>query len=202
MMDLGGRPLLSHVLDRCKSIRGIEPWIILAVPKADQKHIALGLWGSTASLGAGPLKNVVMFSPELPENDVLGRYVAAAKFAEADAVVRVTADCPVLSPEASSLVVARYLAGDVEYCSNVGKENGWPDGWDTEVVSTKVLEHMDRLVTDPFHREHVTTWLRMSPHSFRIANVRSPVDRSAEKLSVDTEADLLRVREIIERKAA
>lgn len=202
LLPIGGRPLLAHVLERVKQIRGIEPWVVVAVPRMDHERIALALWESTGSFGTGPMKNVVMFSTAIPESDVLGRYMAAAKFADADAVVRITADCPALSPDASSLVVSRYRIGDVDYASNVSVENRWPDGWDTEVVSTATLAHMDATITDPYHREHVTTWLRMSAHDFRVANVKSPVDRSREKYSVDDEADLSRVRELLERKAA
>ena len=201
LLPIDGRPLLAHVLERVKQIQGIDPWVVLAVPRMDHERIAraLSIYGS---LGTGALKNVVIFSTGIAENDVLARYAAAARFAEADAVLRATADCPLLSPGASSLVVARFLRGDVDYASNVGIENGWPDGWDTEVVSSEVLRHMNATITDPYHREHVTTWLRMTAHDFRVANVKSPVDRSREKWSVDSADDLARVRELLERKAA
>ena len=202
LMPIDGRPLLAHVLERVKLIRGIDPWVILAVPRIDRERIRLALWKDRSAFGSGGLSRVVMFSPTISEDDVLLRYVMAARFARADALARITADCPLLSPDASSLVVDRYLDGDVDYASNVGPANGWPDGWDTEVISVKALEHMNEIITDPFHREHVTTWLRMSTHSFRVADVRSPGDRSGEKWSVDSLEDLERVRAIVERKVA
>ena len=194
LMDIAGRPLLAHVLARAKGIRGVDPWVVLAVPASDRAAISHALWGSVSHLGCGDLQKVLVFSCRASEGDVLGRYVAAARWAQADAVVRITADCPLLSAEASSLVVERFMVGDVDYASNVGPRNGWPDGWDTEVISAQTLEYLDRTVLAAFHREHVTTWLRSSAGQFRIADVRSPVDRSSEKLSVDTLDDLERVR--------
>ncbi|MCR4338945.1 MAG: hypothetical protein NUW01_03555 [Gemmatimonadaceae bacterium] len=202
LMGVAGRPLLAHVVTRARQIRGVSPWVVIAVPEPDVYEIANALWHSSARLGSGPFRNVVIFGSSRPDGDVLGRYVDAATFIDASAVVRITSDCPMLSPGASSLVVARFLQGDVGYCSNVGVENGWPDGWDTEVVSWDVLRHMDSTITDPYHREHVTTWLRMTAHDFRVANVKSPVDRSREKWSVDCEEDLAKVRELLERRAA
>ncbi len=202
LMPVDGRPLLSHVIERAKQIRDVDPWVIVAVPRPDMPDITEALWQSHSRLGSGRMRNVVVYAPVAHEDDVLHRYVLAARFAAADAVVRITADCPLLSPEVASLVVERFRRGDVDYASNVGVENGWPDGWDTEVVNVDALEYMDRTLTDPRWREHVTNFLRESAHSFRVANVKSPVDRSREKWSVDSIADLARVRDFLEREAA
>ena len=103
-------------------------------------------------------------------DDVLGRYWTAAAASGADAVIRVTGDCPLLDPAISSLVVRRFLEGDVDYVSNTQPPT-FPDGYDTEVMSVQSLESAWREAVDRFEREHVTPFIWRRRDRFRMANV-------------------------------
>ena len=69
-------------------------------------------------------------------DDVLDRFHAALAAHPADAVVRITADCPLLDPEVSGRVVREYRrrADELDYVSNVHPPT-YPDGLDTEVIA-------------------------------------------------------------------
>jgi len=131
------------------------------------------------------------------EADVLDRFCLAARVMKADAVLRVTADCPLLDPAVSGRVLAEYLRRwpSVDYVSNVHPPT-YPDGLDTEVVSVEALETAAREARWPSDREHVTPYLWRQPERFRLVNVTHEHDLSEHRWTVDTEADLRFVREV------
>lgn len=92
------------------------------------------------------------------ENDVLDRFYHAAKIAEADIVVRVTSDCPLIDSELIDEVISYYKKKNVDYVSITLKEQ-FPDGVDCEVFSFKVLERAWSEAKLQFEREHVTPYI-------------------------------------------
>ena len=126
---------------------------------------------------------------------MLDRYLTAVSATEADVVVRVTADCPFLSPLVSSSVVTAYARGNADYASNT-LERTYPRGLDTEVVSAEALRTAGREATDPAEREHVTPFVWRRPDRFALRSVRATTDRSWLRWTVDVEEDLELVREI------
>jgi spore coat polysaccharide biosynthesis protein SpsF (cytidylyltransferase family) len=132
------------------------------------------------------------------EADVLDRYYRAALAFSADAVVRITGDCPLLDPLVSGRVVARFLEGGLEYATNCHPPT-FPDGLDTEIVAVDALERAWRHATIASDREHVTPYIWKRPGEFRQANVASAVNLSASRWTVDDERDLRFVREVYAR---
>ncbi len=121
------------------------------------------------------------------ENDVLDRFYQAATLAQADIVIRITGDCPLIDAALVDQVVARYLAGDVDYVSNCVPAS-FPDGLDTEVFSMVALSTAWQQADKTFDREHVTPYLRDSG-LFRQASVMAEQDYSAERWTVDEPTD-------------
>lgn len=121
------------------------------------------------------------------ENDVLDRYLQAAKAASADIVVRITGDCPLIDPILVDEVIRRFKAGGVDYNSNISPPS-YPDGLDTEVFTFAALERAAREANEAFHREHVTPYLREAGQ-FRQAQMQNDEDLSALRWTVDEPAD-------------
>ena len=131
------------------------------------------------------------------EHDVLGRYAGAAREAEADAIVRVTSDCPLIDPGEVDAVIAA-LTPDVDYAANI-LERRLPRGLDTEALWRDTLERMDRLATSRPAREHVTWFCHSErPDLFVLRSVERPFDAADLRWTVDTEADLELVRRLYE----
>ena len=125
------------------------------------------------------------------ENDVLSRYVGAAKESRADVVIRITSDCPLLDPAESSRVVETIRASrDVDYASNV-LERRLPRGLDTEGVAVPCLEAAMAEAIDPADREHVTRFVVRHPARFRQVGVSSTraADLSSHRWTLDTPDD-------------
>jgi len=179
LADIAGRPMLAHVVERAAAIPGVDGVVLATTTLARDDRLAD--WARTAGLPC------VRGS----EDDVLDRFHDVLARHPADAVVRVTPDCPLLDPEVSGRVVAewRRRPHELDYASNVHPPT-FPDGLDTEVVAREALERAWREARQPSDREHVTPFVWRQPDRFRLAGVCHADDLSALRWTVDTAADL------------
>jgi glutamate-1-semialdehyde 2,1-aminomutase len=129
------------------------------------------------------------------ENDVLQRYVDAAKEANADVVIRITGDCPFVDPQLIDDMLEDFFATNVDYMSNTDPPT-FPDGFDIEIFRANALFRSSEMATTPFEREHVTPCLRSNP-LFSHKNKAAVVDSSHLRLTVDEQRDLDVIRGIV-----
>jgi len=129
------------------------------------------------------------------EDDVLGRYAEAAAVFEADAVARMTMDCPLIDPTIIDQVIEAYQVGSYDFVAN-NLERSFPHGLDLEVFSRETLDITDREATEAFDREHVSPFVRAHPYRFRLTNVRSSRDLGHYRWTVDYVEDLELVRSV------
>lgn len=128
-------------------------------------------------------------------DDVLGRFITVIDEFSPDAVVRLTADCPLASPSVVDQVVAAFDDSTTDYVSNTLRPT-WPDGVDVEVVRASALRWVADNSEDPHEHEHVTLGVYRRPEQFRCVNVVGDVDLSALRWTVDNADDLAFVREV------
>ena len=190
MADLGGQPLLGHMLARVRRAKTLDAtWVATTANASDDPVAAF-----CAEHG------VPVFRGD--EADVLGRFAGAAAAARADVIVRLTADCPMMDPALIDEAVERRAAGGFDYLSNAG-ERTYPDGLDIEVFTRAALDEAAAKAHLPFQREHVTPYLRTDMYAdvptgeFRVGGFAAPADFSHLRWTVDTPADLARVRAIV-----
>lgn len=175
LASLHGRPMLAHVLERAAAIHGVDQ-VVLAVPENDVKLVG-HLWPHV--FGGS-------------EKDVLSRYSGAAEQYEADVIVRVTGDCPLLAPDLTSAALKLFSisGGYFAMCQPYVR---MADGWDIEIFERGILVNANRYATKG-QREHVTTWMRETAMDFHGCDGD---DWTALKCSVDTREDLQRVEKIM-----
>ena len=131
-------------------------------------------------------------------DDLLARHLLAAHTHEAEAVVKIPSDCPLIDHEVVDLVVGTFLDGDWDYVSNLHPAT-WPDGQDTEVMTLEALEAAGREATRDFEREHTTPFLWERPDRFAIHNVAWPGGRDysmSHRWTLDYPEDLAFVRAV------
>lgn len=190
LAQAGGQSLLEHLLQRLARSR-FAPAVVIATTTAPADD---ALEREALRLGAGVFRG--------SEDDVLDRYLGAARASDAEVVVRVTADCPLLDPQELDRVIEEFLkhAGQVDYVTNQqGNVRRIPRGLDVEVMSRAALERAGREATAPGDREHVTPYLYREPGRFRTLFSHYPHgDHSALRLTVDTPEDLALVRAVID----
>jgi spore coat polysaccharide biosynthesis protein SpsF len=133
------------------------------------------------------------------EKDVLQRYLDAARLHHADAVVRVTGDCPLIDPAIVDQVVHYYEkhSSQYDYVSNTITRS-YPRGLDIEIFSMKDLERAAKVAVRLEHREHVTLYMYEHPKEFSIGSIARSREDSTDRWTVDTEEDLVLVTKILE----
>lgn len=180
LAELGGATMLAQVVRRLREARRVDDIVIATSTGADDDAVI----DEAGRIGAGVHRG--------PAADVLARFLGAARSSRADAIVRVTADCPLLDGEVVDQVIAA-LVGEVDYASNTHARS-YPRGLDVEALHRDTLERLARLATSPAAREHVTAFVMEAPALFRIAQLRAEQDDSDLRWTVDTADDLAMVR--------
>ena len=188
LADVAGRPMIDRVIDRARAAARVDEVVIATTdgPADDALAEAAGRLGVGCHRGS--------------ESDVLSRYRDGARAAGADVVVRITGDCPLVDPGVIDRVVDALGAGEpADLASNVIVRT-YPKGLDAEALSADALERIHRLGTSPAAREHVTWFAyRERPELFALRSVEHEHDFGDLNWSVDTPADLDRVRALYER---
>lgn len=185
MIDLAGEPMLVRVVNRTSRAKTVDEVVVATSTRpADDRIVDLCKdRGWPVSRGS--------------EEDVLDRYYQAALTSKADAVVRITSDCPLIEPLVIDRVVGEFLsrAAEVDYVSNT-LQRSFPRGLDVEAIAFGALEKAWREDRNAAWREHVTPYIHRNPDRFRILNVASDTDYSYMRWTVDTPEDLAFVRKI------
>jgi spore coat polysaccharide biosynthesis protein SpsF len=186
LMEFAGRPMLAQQLRRLKQCTSIDEIVIATTNNlTDEPVVKLA-----SQEGLGYFQG--------SDQDVLGRFVGAARQAQADMIVRITADCPLIDPQIIDRVVTELTnhANECDYASNVLKRT-YPRGLDVEAFYRDTLVRMDRLAQSKAAREHVTIFLRSErPELFLSRSVVDMEDNSDLRWTVDTEADLKLIRSL------
>lgn len=185
--DLGGDMVLARVVNRTRRAKTLNS-IVVATTKQPADDAIVGLCKERGWL---------LFRGS--EEDVLDRYYKAALAFEADVVVRITSDCPLIEPEIIDRMIGEFLSSrpEIDYLSN-SLQRTFPQGLDVEVMSFDALKTIWQEDRDPESREHVTPYIRRHPEKFHIRNVANDTDYSYMRWTVDTIEDLTFVRKIYE----
>jgi len=133
------------------------------------------------------------------ESDLVSRTVGAARAFDADAIVRVTGDCPLVDPAIVDDLISTYRAGSdtIDHVTNVFPPT-FPDGMDVEVMPRETLEKLDAEIKDPLYREWLTTTIMENPDTYTIANRPLEENLSYLRVTVDYQEDLDLVEKIFE----
>jgi spore coat polysaccharide biosynthesis protein SpsF len=102
--------------------------------------------------------------------DLLDRHYLAAAAVDADVVVKIPSDCPLIDPAVIDRVLGAFDATPCDYASNLHPAT-YPDGNDVEVMTMEALETAWREAREPHEREHTTPFLWDHPERFRVVNV-------------------------------
>ncbi len=182
-----GKTLIEYLVERLRRVKLADAFVIATtINDTDEPIVAL-------------CRRLNVPVTRGSENDVLARYYEAAKSHQADVIVRVTSDCPLIDPEVIDAAIRFYRAHEAEYdyVSNALTQS-YPYGMAAEVFSFKVLEqaHCEALA-EP-EREHVTPFIYTRPERYRIGHLVRAENQSHHRWTVDTPEDFELVRRITE----
>jgi spore coat polysaccharide biosynthesis protein SpsF len=187
LMNIGAKTMLARVVRRTQRATLLDEVVVATTVKP----------GDDAIVAECERLSVPVFQGN--EQDVLDRYYQAARVHQAQAIVRITSDCPLIEPEVIDHVVGAFLGAKPDYASNT-LERTFPRGLDTEVVTLSALERTWREAEEPYQRMHVTPYLYQNPSLFRLLSVTSTKEGLSEhRWTVDTPEDLAFVRAVYAR---
>lgn len=183
LRDVVGETMLARVIERVQIARMLDAVLVATtVAPADDAIVT-----ACDHLGVPVFRG--------SEQDVLDRYWQAACACDADVIVRITADCPLIDPRVLDHVVAAFLEAQPDYASNV-LERTFPRGLDTEVMTRATLERAWQQADQPYQRSHVTPYIYQHPERFRLLSVKAEADHSYLRWTVDTAPDLAFVQAV------
>lgn len=190
MATLSGVPLMEWVLRRSLACRRVDE-VVLATTECPRDAV---LAETAERLGVRVFRG--------DEADVLGRYAGAAESADADTVVRICADRPLVDPDVVDLAIDTFGRRDCDLAFNHIADLGenWPRGFGAEVLGADLLHWMDKNTTEQPHREHVTLYVWDHRDRYRLATPPCPpaIDPGypGVALDVDWPEDLVRLTEL------
>jgi spore coat polysaccharide biosynthesis protein SpsF len=184
LLPLAGREVLAHVLDRLAVCETIDDFFVATSDQPSDDVLAH--WCDR--------HGVQVFRGSL--DDVLDRYYQCALQSRADAVVRITADCPALDPTIVDEIVRGFKAGDFDLFYLAGE---FPDGLDCAVFSFSALERAWREATLKSEREHVGPYVVNHPEWFRLGNLEKFTGMAHHRWTLDEPRDLAFLQAVFER---
>jgi spore coat polysaccharide biosynthesis protein SpsF len=178
MLDLMGKPVLRHVVDRISLCAGVGRVVVATttLPEDDAVFRAALGWGVGCVRGSS--------------QDVLSRFALAAKTYPSDAVMRVTSDCPLIDPWLCDDIIDFYNKIGSLYATNAGPNSStrtFPRGLDCEVFSSGLLTEANERATEDYEREHVTPYMYWK--NSNISYYKDSVDHSYLRWTLDTPED-------------
>ena len=184
LKSIVGRPMIEILLDRLSN--SVELDQIVVATSTDSKNDLLHK--KVEQLGYACFRG--------SEKNVLNRFYESAKFYKADAVLRITGDCPLVDPRLVDECIKGFKNSAVDYFSNI-EPPSYPDGLDVEVFTCEALRLADKESSSDFDKEHVTTFIRNSD-KFTKSSLTNEKDFSHLRWSVDEQEDLEMISDIFE----
>lgn len=188
LMPLAGKPALERLVDRLKKSKYIDEIVIATtVNTADKsivklaKKMGVGFWQGS-------------------EDDVLSRVLDAAKSVQADLIVEITGDCPLVDPCLVDRGIEEFFSQPVDYAANIIPPS-YPNGFDIQVFPLSVLQEVSELTKDPIDRVHVSYYIYKHPERYALRNWEAEEDCRWPDLRVtlDEKADYKLLNVIFEK---
>ncbi len=174
MLELSGKPILWHIYYRLKQCSTLSEVVISTGEHENNKTICD--FAST--------NNIPLFVGS--EIDLIDRLYKTALEYDADAIVRITGDCPLVDPKIVDTFVRKFLEKNQQFdiITNLEKRT-FPHGLDVEVISTKTLKKLWNEIKEPELREWFPFFIQKNPNMFKILNIKNNDDYSKLRWTLD-----------------
>ena len=186
--DLGGQPVLAWVVRRAGRTKGIDQVVVATSIAAEDDAVAAFCKERDYACSRGS------------HYDVLDRYHQAAQEFEAEIIVRLTGDCPLIDPGMLAQNLRTFLSAKppLDFAANrLPKERTIPIGLDAEFCTLAALETAWREAQKPHQREHVMPFFYENAHRFRILHIKHSPNYGHYRWTVDTLEDLELLRQVV-----
>lgn len=183
MKELYGKPVLSHVINRVRQCKEVDEVVVATTTSEVDDIFTETDFGVSVYRGS--------------EDNVLSRYYETAKATDADIVVRITSDCPLIDPNIIDEMLTIYKQGNYKVVTNATsnlEDRTFPRGLDAEIFSFEYLEEAYNNATEQYQKEHVTPYLYENTDSVYI--YKNDVNYSKYRLTLDTDEDFVLIHKV------
>lgn len=188
MLDLVGRPLLGHMIDRVRRVQHVGPMVLAT--STDPRNDPMIEFARSEGL------RVFRHSPE---DDLAGRVAGAIRDIPGDFVLKVGGDCPFIDPAILQRMVDSALADKtLDFISN-RIEWSYPLGLSADVLSRRAIEWADKNLAEPDDRELFAIYIRDHSDQFRVLPIIHHEKLNHLGWTVDEPKDVAFAREIFAR---
>jgi len=131
------------------------------------------------------------------ENNVLERYYQTALITNTNIIIRITGDCPLIDPMLIDEMINHFLKLQMDYYQMEYQNeitSAFPDGFDCEIFTFKILKDAFLNATLSTDKEHVTSYIKKNSnnnHKYKVKLDKEykNLDVNNIHLSLDTEDD-------------
>jgi len=183
MIPINGEPMIYRQIERIRQSTVIDELIVATSTDPSDDPLVEFLNQKGIGVFRGSLK------------DVFSRFLRIETHFKPTAIIRLTADCPLVMPELINAMVIQFYKSNVDYLSNTLKPT-YPDGLDIEIVKASVFSKLAKYELTETEREHVTLGIYSRPSDFTLENFSSREDLSEKRWTVDYFEDLVFVEQV------
>ena len=183
MTQINGHPMIYWEISRISKAKLVNKIVVAISDQSSDDILADYLNSIHQEYMRGSLDNV------------LSRYVKAEEIYNPSAIIRLTADCPLVMPELIDQYLEIFHKEDLEYLSNT-IELSYPDGLDIEIIAPGIFKKLLEFSLSKEEKEHVTLGIYSRKDKFRTYNVSNKTNISQFRWTMDTSDDLAFVKSI------
>jgi len=187
LMKVLGKPILYYLVERLKQVSLLDDIVLATTTNSDDDSLVKFA------------NNEGIQSYRGSEDDVMGRVIGAAESVDADLIVEITGDCPIIDPSIVEQTIQTYINNNSDYVSNAHIRS-YPDGMDVQVFSLNVLKKSSEMTNNVLDHEHVTLHIRNHPELFSHLHLVAPPELWWPELglTLDEISDFELLKNIIE----
>lgn len=187
MLKILQKPVIHHIFDRLNHCKQLDLTVISTGPYNLNKEI----------FDYAEKNELPIFSGS--ETDLISRLYETGLKYNANAIVRITSDCPIIDPKIIDNLIIFYKENHDKYdiVTNC-KKHTFPHGLDVEIYSIKTLKKLHTEIKDLEFREWFPLYVQKYPNHFKIFNIENKSDLSHLRLTLDYEDDFKLIKQIYE----
>jgi len=187
LLPAAGKPMLQYLVERLRAVPSLDNIVLATTINANDDELEkfAGYIGIDCYRGS--------------EEDVMCRVIEAGSSVNADIIVEITGDCPIIDPQIVEQTIRMYQANLADYVSNAHIRS-YPNGMDTQVFLLETLKRSAAMTNDQLDHEHVTLHIRNHPKIFSQIHLVAPPELNWPELglTLDEIADYELLKRIIE----
>lgn len=191
LLPLAGKTVLWHIYQRVSQVKTIDEVVIATSDKSADDQVEVYCRHENLRCSRGS------------EDDVLDRFYQAAISFNAQHVIRITGDCPLVDPIIIRDLIDFYFLGHYDYCgvatgagAAMEKNGKFPDGYDAEIFSFSALKTTWAGANEQQNREHVTPFIWRQPTKFRNGLLKCNKCLLSVRLTLDNPHDYALIQKV------